>query len=641
MRDAASSSVADTAVADTAVADTAVADLRLPILRILTCGSVDDGKSTLLGRMLYDAGILADDAVEALERDSKALGKAGDKLDFSLLADGLMAEREQGITIDVAYRYFATKRRKFIIADAPGHEQYTRNMVTGASNSDLAIILVDARKGLLTQTRRHTYIVHLLGIRHVIVAVNKMDLVDYDEGRFINIADAFNTLASALDGLHASIVPVAAVDGDNIVERSQGMSWYKGQTLLDLLETLDIENADEERPLRLPVQWICRPHLNFRGYAGSLASGRIAAGDPVVVLPSGQRSRIASVITAEKGRTAAGAGEPVIVTLADELDVGRGDMICGAKDPIEVADRLFAKIVWLGEQQMLRGRSYELRLGPQSALVQIGACKYKIDVEDLRQVPGRTLGLNEIGVCELAVDRQIAFEPYTVSRENGGFILIDRLTYATVGAGMIDFALRRSHNIHWQSVDIDKSARTRLKQQQPCCIWFTGLSGSGKSTVANALEQRLHAMDVHTYLLDGDNVRHGLNRDLGFTEADRVENIRRVSEVARLMVDAGLVTLVSFISPFIAERQSARELLAAGEFIEVFVDTPLAVCEARDPKGLYRKARQGLIKNFTGIDQPYESPPAPEIHLDTTTKSVDELVEALIADLERRGIFSA
>jgi bifunctional enzyme CysN/CysC len=609
-----------------------------PLLRVLTCGSVDDGKSTLLGRLLYDVGALPDDALETLRRDSKSLGKAGDKLDFSLLFDGLQAEREQGITIDVAYRYFASARRKFIIADTPGHEQYTRNMVTGASGAELAVILVDARKGLLVQTKRHACIVHLLGIRHVVVAVNKMDLAGYDADRFEVISSEFKQFANLLGISDVAIVPVAAVHGDNVAVPSPAMTWYSGKTLLALLEAADVSTSSDARPLRLPVQWVCCPHLDFRGYAGTLTSGRVAPGDPVAVLPSGLRSRVARVMTAQSDDGDASAGEAVVMTLTDEIDVGRGDIICAASDPVEISDKFSAKIVWLGEQPMLRGRSYIWRSGPQTAIAQIGACKHKIDVNDLKQVAGRSLGLNEIGLCEFSLDRQVAFEPYSMSRENGGFILIDRLTNDTVGAGMIDFALRRSLNVHWQAVDVDKAARVHIKSHRPCCLWFTGLSSAGKSTIANGLERRLHAIGVHTYLLDGDNVRHGLCRDLGFTEADRVENIRRISEVARLMTDAGLITLVSLISPFEADRKTARELFPAGEFIEVFVDTPLAVCEARDPKGLYGKARQGKIRNFTGVDQIYEAPQFPEMRFDTSIQGIEDIIDMMIAELSRRGI---
>ena len=551
-----------------------------------------------------------------------------------------MAEREQGITIDVAYRYFATSRRKFIVADAPGHEQYTRNMVTGASTADFAIILVDARKGLVTQTKRHTYIASLLGIRHLVLAINKMDLVRYAEASFDAISSDFRTFVGSLGHAETSSIPIVATDGDNIASRSSSMSWYRGETLLELIETVDVGGPARDRPLRLPVQWICRPNLDFRGYAGNVLSGRVAVGDNVTVFPSGRSSCVDRIVSSQACENVdeAHAGEPVVISLADEIDVSRGDMICTSSAPIEVADRLSTKVVWLGEQPMLPGRAYLFRLGSQTAMAQIGACKYKIDVNTLDHIPFRTLTLNEIGACELTLDRPVAFEPYSVSRDNGGFILIDRLTDATVGAGMIDFALRRSHNIHWQAVDLDKAARANMKRQRQCCLWFTGLSGAGKSSIANALEKRLHSLGIHTYLLDGDNVRHGLCRDLGFTEADRVENIRRVSEVARLMTDAGLVTLVSFISPFRAERQQARELFETDEFLEIFVDTPLEVCEARDPKGLYKGARAGRILNFTGIDQPYESPLEPEMRLDTTSRTVAELVDDLIFELTRRGV---
>jgi bifunctional enzyme CysN/CysC len=609
-----------------------------PILHVLTCGSVDDGKSTLLGRLLYDVGALPEDALETLRRDSKSLGKAGHKFDFSLLFDGLQAEREQGITIDVAYRYFASARRKFIIADSPGHEQYTRNMVTGASGADLAVILIDVRKGLVVQTKRHACIVHLLGIRHVIVAVNKMDLVGYDENRFEAISRDFKEFATSLGIPDVAIVPVAAVDGDNVAAPSMAMTWYSGKTLLALLEASIVSTKSDAQPLRLPVQWVCRPHLDFRGYAGTLTCGRVAPGDPIVVLPSGLRSRVGRVMMAHSDDGEAVSGDAVMMTLTDDIDVGRGDVICAASDPIDIADKFCAKIVWLGEQPMQRGRSYIWRCGPQTAVAQIGACKHKVDVNDLKQVPGGSLGLNEIGLCEFSLDRQVAFQPYNLSRENGGFILIDRMTNETVGAGMIDFALRRSLTVHWQAVDVDKKARARINSHRPCCLWFTGLSGAGKSTIANALERRLHAKGVHTYLLDGDNIRHGLCRDLGFTEADRVENIRRVSEVARLMTDAGLVTLVSLISPFESDRRSARELFPAGEFLEVFVDTSLGVCEARDPKGLYGKARKGQIRNFTGVDQIYEAPQFPEMRFDTSVRSAEDIVDLMIADLSYRGI---
>lgn len=610
----------------------------MPILRFLTCGSVDDGKSTLIGRMLYDCKVVHDDTIAALKTDSRSYGTTGGDLDFALLVDGLQAEREQGITIDVAYRYFATPRRKFIVADTPGHEQYTRNMVTGASSADLAIILVDARKGVVTQTRRHSCIAHLLGIRHIVLAVNKMDLVGFDETRFAQIESDYRSFAAKLGLANITAIPISALHGDNISSLSVRTAWYHGPSLLAHLESVVVDNEAASGPLRMPVQWVCRPDLDFRGYAGTIQQGAVSVGDSITVLPAARSSRVARIVTWDGDLDRATAGDAVILTLEDEIDISRGDMICSPTQRPEVADQFAADIVWMSERPLMRGRPYILRCGQQSTVCQISDLKHKINVETLEHTAGREMELNAIGLCNLSLSKPIVFDTYSDNRETGGFILIDRLTNETVGAGMIRFALRRAHNIHWQAVDIDKHQRAALKGQKACCLWFTGLSGSGKSTIANLLEKRLHALGRHTYILDGDNVRHGLNRDLGFTEADRVENIRRVAEVARLMVDAGLLTIVSFISPFRAERRFARERFEEGEFIELFVDTPLEVCEARDPKGLYRKARAGEITNFTGISSPYEVPENPELRLQTGSASPEALVAEIIQALEKRGI---
>ena len=608
------------------------------ILRFLTCGSVDDGKSTLIGRLLYDCQMVHDDTLAALERDSRSFGTTGGGLDLALLVDGLQAEREQGITIDVAYRYFSTPRRKFIVADTPGHEQYTRNMVTGASNADLAIILVDARKGVITQTRRHSCIAHLLGIRHIVLAVNKMDLVGYEQRRFAEIESDYRVFAAELGMANVTAIPISALTGDNISRLSPRTSWYRGPALLSHLESVVVDEASTSGPLRLPVQWVCRPDLDFRGYAGTVQSGTVRVGDRITVLPAGRSTHVARIVTYDGDLEQAAKGDAVILTLADEIDISRGDVICSAEQRAEVADQFAADVVWMSERPLMPGRPYILRCNQQSSVCQISELKHKINVETLEQTAGRELELNAIGRCNLSLSKPIVFDPYSHNREAGGFILIDRLTNETVGAGMIRFALRRAHNMHWQAVDIDKHQRAALKGQKACCLWFTGLSGSGKSSIANLLEKRLHALGRHTYILDGDNVRHGLNRDLGFTESDRVENIRRVAEVARLMVDAGLITLVSFISPFQAERQLARERFEDGEFFELFVDTPLEVCEARDVKGLYRKARAGEIANFTGISSPYEIPVNPDLRLQTATSSPEKLVDQIIEVLETRGI---
>ena len=612
------------------------------LLRFITCGSVDDGKSTLIGRLLYESRQVFDDQWTALEADSLKWGTQGDAIDFALLVDGLSAEREQGITIDVAYRFFGTPRRRFIVADTPGHEQYTRNMVTGASTADLAVILVDARKGVLTQTRRHSYLVSLMGIRSVVLAVNKMDLVEDSRSTFEAIVAAYRDFAAKIGLSDVVAIPISALRGDNVVTHSERMRWYRGPTLMSHLETVEIGGSRNAiTSLRFPVQWVNRHSADFRGYAGLIASGKVSVGDPVRIQPSGRQSSIARIVTAEGDLPSAIAGQSVTLTLADDLDVGRGDVISAADDPAEIADQFETTVVWLGDEPMLAGRSYLLKLGSRTVGAVFATPKHKVNVNTLELLPARQLGLNEIGTCNVALDQPIAFEPYERQRELGGFILIDRLSHATVGAGMIRFALRRSRNIHRQAVSVDKAARAALKGHKPAVIWLTGLSGSGKSTIANALERKLLARGCHTYLLDGDNVRHGLNRDLGFTAADRVENIRRIAEVARLMVDSGLIVLTAFISPYRAERDMARSLLEAEEFIEVHVDTPLEVAEARDTKGLYRKARRGELKNFTGVDAPYEAPQSPELRINTVDCTADEAADRLLALLESRGILVA
>ena len=612
------------------------------LLRFITCGSVDDGKSTLIGRLLYESKMIFDDQLAAIEADSRKWGTQGEDIDFALLVDGLAAEREQGITIDVAYRFFTTTRRKYIVADTPGHEQYTRNMVTGASTADVAVILIDARKGVLTQTRRHSYLASLLGIRKVLVAVNKMDLVDYAQRSFEQIANDYRAFAAQLGFEDITLVPLSALKGDNVITPSARMRWYRGPTLMAYLETVEIERGGSAAaPLRLPVQWVNRPNADFRGYAGLIASGSVRAGDRIRVQPSGQESRVARIVTAEGDLAQALAGQSITLTLEDELDISRGDVISAAASPAETADQFETTLVWLGDEPMLPGRSYLLKAGARTVGASFATPKHKVNVNTLEQLAAKQLELNEIGVCNVSLDRSIAFDPYAQDRTMGSFIVIDRLSNATVGAGLIHFALRRASNIHRQAVSVDKAARTGIKGHKPIVIWFTGLSGSGKSTIANALEQRLLARGCHSYLLDGDNVRHGLNRDLGFTAADRVENIRRIGEVARLMVDAGLIVLTAFISPYRAERQMARALFAEGEFIEVHVDTPLAVAESRDVKGLYRKARRGELKNFTGIDSPYEAPESPELKLNTVDCTVDEAALRVLALLQARGILAA
>ena len=594
------------------------------LLRFITCGSVDDGKSTLIGRLLHDTRGLFADQLSALESDSRRHGTQGAAVDYALLLDGLAAEREQGITIDVAYRFFSTDKRKFIVADCPGHEQYTRNMATGASTGEVAVVLVDARKGLLTQTRRHSYIVSLLGIRHVLLAVNKMDLVGYEQAVFDRIVDAYRDLAAQLGIADVTAVPLSALNGDNLLQRSINTPWYDGPSVLEYLETIDTTHDAAGIGFRLPVQWVNRPDRtdagrDFRGFCGTIAAGEVRPGDAIVVLPSGQRSKVERIVTADGDLDVATRAQAITLTLADEIDVSRGDVIAAAGEPPQVADQFAVHLLWMGEQPLLPGRPYWFKLGAHTVGASVTEIKHRIDVNSQEALAAKHLDLNEVAYCNLYLDQPVAFEAYRDNRELGGFILIDRQSNATVAAGTIDFALRRAGNIHWQHVDIDKAARARSKGQQPRCAWFTGLSGSGKSTIANLVEKRLHALGHHTYILDGDNVRHGLNRDLGFTDEDRVENIRRVAEVAKLMTDAGLIVLVSFISPFRAERRMARGLFDSDEFVEVFVDTPLAIAEQRDVKGLYAKARRGELPHFTGIDSPYEAPEAPELHLDTTS----------------------
>ncbi|KHK51148.1 adenylyltransferase [Ralstonia sp. A12] len=605
------------------------------LLRFITCGSVDDGKSTLIGRLLYESKMLFEDQLAQLEADSKKMGTQGDQLDFALLVDGLAAEREQGITIDVAYRFFATDKRKFIVADTPGHEQYTRNMVTGASTADLAVLLVDARRGVQTQTRRHSYLVSTLGIRRVVVAVNKLDMVDYSQAVYDAIEREYRTFAQQIGLTDIVCIPMSALRGDNITAPSSNTPWYQGPTLMAHLENVPIDSAPtQDEPFRLPVQWVNRPNLDFRGFAGTISAGEVRVGDRLRSLPSGRESRVASIIgtNGADGHCAqAVRGQAVTLTLEDEIDVSRGDVLVCAEDQPAVADQFEATLVWMNEEAMLPGRPYLLKLGTRTVGATVAQPKYKVNVNTLEHLAARTLELNEIGVCNLHLDQPVVFEAYAKNRDLGGFIMIDRLTNNTVGTGMLHFALRRAQNVHWQAIDVDRRAHAALKHQTPRIVWFTGLSGAGKSTVANLVEKRLHALGHHTYLLDGDNVRHGLNKDLGFSEADRVENIRRVAEVSRLMLDAGLIVLVSFISPFRAERDMARALVGEGEFIEVFVDTPLAVAEERDPKGLYRKARRGELKNFTGIDSPYEPPEQPELRIDTTAETAEQAAERIVA----------
>ncbi len=634
----------DTATHDTATHDLIATDIEAylaahaskSLLRFITCGSVDDGKSTLIGRLLYDSKTIFDDQLAALEADSRRLGTQGQAIDFALLVDGLAAEREQGITIDVAYRFFSTGRRKFIVADTPGHEQYTRNMVTGASTADLAVILIDARRGVLVQTLRHSFLVSLIGVKSIVLAVNKMDLVDYRQEVFDRIVADYARFAGQLGLEDIVAIPVSALASENIATRSGKMPWHDGPALLEHLETVPIAIAAEAAPFRLPVQWVNRPNLDFRGFSGQIASGTIRPGERIRVLPSGRETTVSRVLI-EHDLPLAVAGQSITLCTTDEVDISRGDVICAAASPAGVSDQFEATVVWMAEAPMLPGRPYLIKIATRTIAGSITALKHKVNVNTLEHVAAKSLELNEIGLCNLSLDSVAAFDPYAENHGTGGFILIDRVSNETVGAGMIRFALRRAQNIHWQAVEIDRRARAEQKRQRPCVLWFTGLSGAGKSTIANLVEKRLHAAGRHTYLLDGDNVRHGLNRDLGFSDADRVENIRRVAETARLMVDAGLIVLTAFISPFRSERALARSLLAEGEFIEVFIDTPLATAESRDVKGLYRKARAGEIAHFTGINSPYEPPEAPEIRIDTTAIAADEAADSIVARLEALG----
>jgi bifunctional enzyme CysN/CysC len=601
------------------------------MLRFITCGSVDDGKSTLIGRLLYDSKMIFEDQLAALESDSKRVGTQGEEIDFALLVDGLAAEREQGITIDVAYRFFTTEKRKFIVADCPGHEQYTRNMVTGASTADLAVILIDARKGVLQQTRRHSYLCHLLGIRNIVLAVNKMDLIDYDRDRYNAICDDYRAFAKSIGIDEFTCIPISGFKGDNITTKSPNTPWFGGDPLIQHLEDVELDNeADQTRPFRLPVQWVNRPNLDFRGFAGQIASGTVKRGNAVRVLPSGKTSTVSRIVSFDGDLDDAVAGQSVTLCLADEIDCSRGNVIASADSPPQAADQFEAHLVWMSDEPLTPGRGYWLKLGTQLVSATVQQPKYQVNVNSMEQLAAKTLDLNAIGVAVVTTDRQLVFEPYEHNRALGGFILIDKISNATVAAGMLNFALRRAENIHWQAIDISREAHARQKGQESRLLWFTGLSGSGKSTIANLVEKKLHALGKHSFLLDGDNVRHGLNKDLGFTDADRIENIRRIGEVAKLMTDAGLIVLTAFISPFRAERELARSMLPKGEFIEIFVDTPIEVAEARDVKGLYKKARSGALKNFTGIDSPYEAPEKPEIHIDTTKISPEDAAEIIV-----------
>ena len=604
------------------------------MLRFITCGSVDDGKSTLIGRLLYDSKMIFEDQLAALEADSKRVGTQGESIDFALLVDGLAAEREQGITIDVAYRFFATEKRKFIVADTPGHEQYTRNMVTGASTADLAVILIDARKGVLTQTRRHSYLAHLIGIRHIVLAVNKMDLVGYDRAVFDKITADYRAFADTIGIVDFTAIPISGLAGDNITHRSANMAWFDGPVLLDHLESVELDQtADQSKPFRIQVQWVNRPNLDFRGFSGTIAAGQIRVDDDIRVLPSGKTSRISRIVTLDGDLEYAVAGQAVTLCFADEIDCSRGQVITAAKSPVEVADQFEATVIWMDEDALIPGRAYWLKIGPQTVSAMVAQPKYQVNVNTMEHLAAKALDLNAIGVATITTDRDIPFAPYSESRDLGGFILIDKMTNRTVGAGLVHFALRRAQNIHRQATDISREHHAAMKNQKPVVLWMTGLSGSGKSTIANLVEKKLARMNRHTFLLDGDNVRHGLNKDLGFTDADRVENIRRIGEVARLMADAGLIVITAFISPFRSEREMVRDMLPPGEFVEIFIDTPLEDAEKRDVKGLYAKARAGQLKNFTGIDSAYEAPENPHIRIDTTSLTAEEAADLIINTL--------
>ncbi|HKY21313.1 MAG TPA: sulfate adenylyltransferase subunit CysN [Vicinamibacterales bacterium] len=607
------------------------------LLRFITCGSVDDGKSTLIGRLLYDSKMIFEDQLAALEADSKKVGTQGQEIDFALLVDGLAAEREQGITIDVAYRFFATEKRKFIVADTPGHEQYTRNMVTGASTADLAVILIDARKGVLTQTRRHSYLAHLIGIRNLVLAVNKMDLIGYDQAKYQAIVDDYRAFAKSIGITEFVPMPISGFKGDNITSPSPNTPWYQGPTLMAHLETVELDaTLDQRKPFRLPVQWVNRPNLDFRGFAGLVSGGTIHPGDAVRVLPSGKTSTVTRIVTMDGDQPQAVVGQSITLCFADEIDCSRGDVITKADEPTQVADQFEATLVWMSEEALLPGRPYWLKLGTRTVTATIHAPKYQVNVNTMEHLAAKTLELNGIGVAVVTTDRAIPFEPYADNRALGGFILIDKFSNATVAAGMLQFSLRRAQNVHWQSQDVTRESRAELKHQKPAVLWFTGLSGSGKSTISNLVEKKLASLGKHTFLLDGDNIRHGLNKDLGFTQADRIENIRRIGEVAKLMTDAGLIVLTAFISPFRAERQLVRAMLPAGEFVEVFVDTPLSEAERRDVKGLYKKARAGELPNFTGIDSPYEAPESPELRIDTTAMTAEQAADLVVSRLLER-----
>ena len=604
------------------------------LLRFITCGSVDDGKSTLIGRLLYDSKMIFEDQLAALEADSKRVGTQGQNIDFALLVDGLAAEREQGITIDVAYRFFATEKRKFIVADTPGHEQYTRNMVTGASTADLAIILIDARKGVLTQTRRHSYLAHLLGIRNLVLAVNKMDLIGYDQAKYESIVADYTAFADSIGIAAFTAMPISGFVGDNITTHSTNTPWYAGPTLIAHLESVELDViANQHRPFRMPVQWVNRPNLDFRGFSGLISSGRVAPGDAVRVLPGGKTSRITRIVTMEGDLEEAVAGQSVTLCLADEIDCSRGNVLARADAPPEVADQFEAVIVWMSDEEMLPGRSYWLKLATQTVTANVQAPKYQVNVNTMEHLAAKTLTLNAIGMANISTDRPLVFEPYATDHTLGGFILIDKISNATVAAGLLQFSLRRAQNVHWQTLDISRETHANLKNQKPALLWFTGLSGAGKSTIANLVEKKLVRMNRHTFLLDGDNVRHGLNKDLGFTDADRVENIRRVGEMAKLMTDAGLIVITAFISPFQAERKMVRDMIAQGEFFEIHIDTPLAEAERRDVKGLYKKARAGQLAHFTGIDSPYEAPVNPDIYIDTTKLTPEQAADLIVEEL--------